>query len=128
MPNTNPSLDHPDLVRQVIEKSERVGKAKVYPIAAITQGQKGEALTDFSALKQAGAIAFSDDGVGVQSSGLMKEAMLKAKALDLPIVAHCEDNTLVNGGVVHQGVFSQKYGFPGISSDSEYIHVGRDIL
>jgi dihydroorotase len=128
MPNTKPSLDHPDRVRQVIGISKRQGKARVYPIAAITLDQKGEALTDFDALKEAGAIAFSDDGVGVQSSGMMKQAMLKAKELDLPIVAHCEDDTLSGQGVVHEGRFSRKHNLPGIPSDSEYIHVGRDIL
>lgn len=128
MPNTKPPLDDPLRVKYVLEKNSKEGRSKVYPIAAITKGQKGEELTDFAALKEAGAIAFSDDGVGVQSSGVMKEAMVKARELDMPIVAHCEDNTLAGRGVVHQGAYSERYQLPGIPSAAEYIHVGRDIL
>ncbi|EGL83101.1 dihydroorotase, multifunctional complex type [Caldalkalibacillus thermarum TA2.A1] len=128
MPNTKPSLDRPELIKRVMNTAARKGAVHVQPIAAITKNQQGEELTDFAALKEAGAAAFSDDGVGVQSSYVMKQAMIKAKALDLPIVAHCEDDTLAAGGVVHEGVFSKRHGLPGIPSDSEYIHVGRDIL
>ncbi|MDQ0337580.1 dihydroorotase [Caldalkalibacillus uzonensis] len=128
MPNTNPPLDQPELIKQVLNTAVREGVVHVHPIAAITKHQQGEELTDFFALKEAGAAALSDDGVGVQSSHMMKQAMIKAKLLGLPIVAHCEDDTLAAGGVVHEGAFSQRHGLPGIPSDSEYIHVGRDIL
>lgn len=128
MPNTRPVIDSIEVVQEILEKAEQAGNSRVLPIAAITIRQLGEEHTDMEALKAAGAFAFSDDGVGVQSSQMMRLAMRKAKELGLAIIAHCEDNTLVKGGVVHEGTFAAKHGFIGIPSISESIHVGRDIL
>lgn len=128
MPNTRPVIDSVEVVEEIITKAKQAGNARVLPIAAITIRQLGQDHTDMEALKTAGAFAFSDDGVGVQSSQMMRLAMRKAKQLGMAIIAHCEDNTLVEGGVVHEGTFAEKHGLIGIPSISESIHVGRDIL
>jgi len=129
MPNTRPSIDSVETVLYVLEKAREAGMARVIPCAAITVRQLGKELTDFAALKEAGIFALSDDGVGVQSSAMMKKAMQKAKELGLSIVAHCEDeDLLVPGSALHDGVVAARHGLPGIPSESESIHVGRDIL
>lgn len=128
MPNTNPVTDSPEVVELVLAKAKEANLVKVLPYAAITVGEKGEALTDFAALKAAGAIGYTDDGVGVQSAQMMKDAMNKAAALDMPVIAHCEDNSLVVGGSVSEGSFADKHGLKGIPNESEAIHVGRDVL
>ncbi|MED0680180.1 dihydroorotase [Aneurinibacillus thermoaerophilus] len=128
MPNTRPVIDTPETVRLILQKAKEEGSARVLPMGAITVRELGQELTDMAALKEAGVIAVSDDGVGVQSSKMMKDAMKVATSLGLPIVAHCEDDSLVEGGCVHEGVFSEKHGLKGIPSEAESIHVGRDIL
>jgi dihydroorotase len=128
MPNTRPVIDSVEVVQEIIAKAEKAGNARVLPIGAITIRQLGKEHTDMDALKEAGIFALSDDGVGVQSSQMMREAMRRAKQIGLPIIAHCEDDTLVKGGVVHEGAFAEKHGLTGIPSLSESIHVGRDIL
>jgi dihydroorotase len=128
MPNTRPVIDSVEKLewlRAVIEKDALV---RVLPIAAITKGELGRELTDMAALKDAGAFAFSDDGVGVQESRMMRDAMQKAKKLNMSIVAHCEDESLAKGGSVHEGLFAAKYGLKGIPNEAEAIHVARDIL
>ncbi|EOS57918.1 dihydroorotase [Paenibacillus barengoltzii] len=128
MPNTRPVTDNPDTVRYVKEKAEEAGLVNVLPYAAITKSELGRELTDFAALKEAGAIGFTDDGVGVQSAQMMKDAMRQAAALGMPVIAHCEDNSLVEGAPVAEGEFARKHGLKGIPNESEAIHVGRDIL
>ncbi|MBE0342618.1 dihydroorotase, partial [Paenibacillus sp. 28ISP30-2] len=128
MPNTRPVTDNADTVQLVLKKGQDAGLAKVLPYAAITKNELGRELTDFEALKAAGAIGFTDDGVGVQSAQMMKDAMARAKALDMPVIAHCEDNTLVEGAAVTDGEFAKRHGLKGIPNESEAIHVGRDIL
>ncbi|MFC3745540.1 dihydroorotase [Paenibacillus sp. GCM10012306] len=128
MPNTRPVTDTPEVVQLVKDKASEAGLAKVLPYAAITKNELGRELTDFTALKAAGAIGFTDDGVGVQSAQMMKDAMKLAAGLDMPVIAHCEDNSLVEGGCVSEGTFAQKHGLIGIPNESEAIHVGRDIL
>ncbi|MED0736871.1 dihydroorotase [Aneurinibacillus thermoaerophilus] len=128
MPNTRPVIDTPETVRLILQKAKEEGSARVLPMGAITVRELGQELTDMAALKEAGVIAVSDDGVGVQSSKMMKDAMKVATSLGLPVVAHCEDDSLVEGGCVHEGVFSEKHGLKGIPSEAESIHVGRDIL
>ena len=85
-------------------------------------------MTDFEALKEAGAFAFTDDGVGVQSAEMMLEAMRKAAAVNMAIVAHCEENTLINKGCVHEGAFSKRNGLNGIPSVCESVQIARDVL
>lgn len=129
MPNTRPTIDTPETVQYILNKASTEGNGvRVLPYGCITKNELGRELTDFEALHQAGAIGFTDDGVGVQSAQMMKDAMAKAAALGLPIIAHCEDNTLVEGRAVSEGEFARKHGLPGIPNESEAIHVGRDIL
>ncbi|MGG2481330.1 dihydroorotase [Brevibacillus borstelensis] len=129
MPNTRPSIDSVETVRYIHDKAREAGAARVLPYGAITIRQLGKELTDFSGLKEAGIFALTDDGVGVQSAGMMKKAMQEAAALGLSIVAHCEDDTLLPpGGALHDGVVAARHGLPGIPSESESVHVGRDIL
>lgn len=128
MPNTRPVIDTVDTVGYVLDKAQTEGKVKVLPYACITKNQLGRELTDFAALKEAGAIGFTDDGVGVQSAQMMKDAMALAASMDMPVIAHCEDNTLVEGRAVTEGAFARKHGLKGIPNESEAIHVGRDIL
>ncbi|MCC0564347.1 dihydroorotase [Brevibacillus borstelensis] len=129
MPNTRPSIDSVETVRYIHDKAREAGAARVLPYGAITIRQLGKELTDFAGLKEAGIFALTDDGVGVQSAGMMKKAMQEAAALGLSIVAHCEDDTLLPpGGALHAGVVAARHGLPGIPSESESVHVGRDIL
>ncbi|MBP1935479.1 dihydroorotase [Paenibacillus sediminis] len=128
MPNTRPVTDNPGTVGLVKEKAKQAGYAKVLPYGAITVGELGQQLTDFKALKEAGVIGFTDDGVGVQSAQMMKDAMKKAALLNMPVIAHCEDNSLVEGAFFTEGEFTRKHGLKGIPNESEAIHVGRDIL
>ncbi|RJX41112.1 dihydroorotase [Paenibacillus pinisoli] len=128
MPNTRPVIDKPETVKYVLDKAAEAGLVKVLPYAAITKNELGRELTDFAALKEAGAIGFTDDGVGVQNAQMMKNAMALAKSLDMPVIAHCEDDSLVEGAWASEGEFSRKHGIKGIPNESEAIHVGRDVL
>ncbi|WP_438446342.1 dihydroorotase [Gorillibacterium sp. sgz5001074] len=129
MPNTRPVIDTPETIKLILDKAQTEGcGVRVLPYGGITKQELGRELTDFTALKEAGAIGFTDDGVGVQSAQMMKDAMARAKEVGLPIVAHCEDNTLVEGAAVSEGAFARKHGLKGIPNESEAIHVGRDIL
>ncbi|WP_042159855.1 dihydroorotase [Paenibacillus gorillae] len=128
MPNTRPSTDTPETVKYILDKNANEGVVRVLPYAAITKNQLGRELTDFAALKEAGAIGFTDDGVGVQSAQMMKDAMTLAQSMDMPVIAHCEDNTLVEGLFFSEGEFARKNGLKGIPNESEAIHVGRDAL
>jgi dihydroorotase len=128
MPNTRPVIDTPETVKYVVDKAKNAGIVKVLPYAAITKNELGRELTDFAALKEAGAIGFTDDGVGVQNAQMMKNAMALARSLDMPVIAHCEDDSLVEGAWASEGEFSRKHGIKGIPNESEAIHVGRDAL
>ncbi|XID95302.1 dihydroorotase [Paenibacillaceae bacterium WGS1546] len=128
MPNTRPVMDTPETIGLVRNKARTEGVVRVLPYAAITKNELGRELTDFAALKEAGAIGFTDDGVGVQNAQMMKNAMALAKSLDMPIIAHCEDDSLVEGAAVTDGAFARRHGLKGIPNESEAIHVGRDIL
>ncbi|MCQ4086087.1 dihydroorotase [Saccharibacillus sp. JS10] len=128
MPNTNPVTDNPDTVKLVLDKAKEANLVNVLPYAAITKNEQGAELTDFEALKAAGAIGFTDDGVGVQSAQMMKDAMTRAAAIGMPVIAHCEDESLVKGLYVSEGNFAKKHGIKGIPNESEAIHVGRDVL
>lgn len=127
MPNTNPPLDSEELINWVIRQSEAVGMTRVRPIACITKGMAGETLTDFAALKEAGAVALSDDGKGVQHGGRMREAFARAAALNLPIAIHAEDETLSGTGVLHRGA-ARRLGVADIPPEAESAMIARDIL
>ena len=126
MPNLNPVPDSAESLRAQQSIIDRDAVIHVYPYGAITAGEKGESLADMEAMA-GGAIAFSDDGKGVQSDAMMRKAMLKAKELGKIIVAHCEDNTLLHGGYIHDGAYAREHGHRGICSESEWKQVERDL-
>lgn len=124
MPNTNPALDTPALVRWVSECAQEAGLARVYPIGAITKGRKGEELADYDALAQAGAVAFSDDGNTVMDNAVMLAAARQGRML----IVHCEDERLKHGTVMTLGPTSRKLGVAGVPGLSEDVIVARDVL
>ena len=126
MPNLDPVSDSPEHLRIQQEIIDRDACIHVYPYAAITLGQMGEKLADLEGMAQS-CIAFSDDGHGVQSGAMMREAMQKAKALGKIITAHCEDNSLLRGGYIHDGGYAAEHGHRGICSESEWRQIERDL-
>lgn len=126
MPNLDPVPDCAENLRLQQEIIDRDARVKVYPYGSITVGEKQEALSDMAAIAD-GVIAFTDDGRGVESPGLMERAMRTAKSLGKMIVAHCEDLPLTMGGFVHDGEFAKKHGFTGNPSESEWRQVERDL-
>ncbi|NIK10720.1 dihydroorotase [Alkalibacillus almallahensis] len=128
MPNTNPIPDEEVNLAFVQDLIKRDAFVRVLPYAAITTGQTGESLVDMKQLTKQGAVAFTDDGVGVQSAGTMFEAMQQAAQVGQPVVTHCEDNSLVYGGVMHDGERNRSLNLPGIPSLSESVQIARDVL
>lgn len=128
MPNTRPVPDTKEQMEWLVQRINETAHVRVLPYASITVRQLGKELTDFRSLAEAGAFAFTDDGVGVQDAGLMFQAMKEARILNKAIVAHCEENTLINNGSVHDGVFAEKMGIKGIPSICESVHIARDVL
>jgi dihydroorotase len=127
MPNTRPVNDNSQITRFILEKAERVGSVRVYPIAAVSIGSKGKQLCEFGDLKEAGAVALSDDGGPVADSELLRRALEYAKIFEIPIISHCEDLQLSAGGVMNEGAVSTRLGLAGIPNAAESIHVMRDI-
>lgn len=128
MPNTRPVIDRPELLENLLERIARSAKVRVLPIVAITIGELGRELTEMEALKKKGAFAFSDDGVGVQDARLMREAFARAAAIEMPILAHTEENSLAKGGVVHEGEVARRLMLPGIPGEAEAVQVARDLV
>jgi dihydroorotase len=128
MPNTEPVTDNQAAVGFIIRQALRAGAARVYPIGAISLGQKGEALAEFGEMVGAGAVAVSDDGRPVVSAHLMRTALEYAQAFGIPVIDHCEEPTLAAGGSMNEGVMSARLGLKGIPSEAEEIMVIRDIL
>ncbi|MBQ9913786.1 MAG: dihydroorotase [Clostridia bacterium] len=126
MPNLNPVPDSRENLNEQLRIIERDACIGVYPYGSITVGQQGERLSDMDAMAE-DVIAFSDDGRGVQSDEMMREAMLKAKALGKMIVAHCEVNELLRGGYIHDGEYAKAHGHKGICSESEWKQIERDL-
>ncbi len=126
MPNLDPVPDTKLHLKQQLDLIRQDGMISIYPYGAITMGQKGEELSEMK-LMAPQVIAFSDDGKGVQSKELMKSAMLKAKQLKKIIVAHCEDNSLLNGGYIHDGEYARANSHRGICSESEWGPIQRDL-
>jgi len=127
MPNTVPPNDCRSVTEFIIEQAKRAGLVKTYPIAAITMGQKGEMLTEFGDLREAGAVAISDDGFPVTSSEVMRRALEYGRYHGLMVISHSEDTHLSSGGVMHEGIVSTRIGLQGIPGASEEIMVYRDI-
>lgn len=128
MPNTKPvpdSVENLQMINGLIKDSAII---RVLPYGSLTVAQSGDQGTDLAALKENGAVAFSDDGVGVQLAATMFEQMQAAAALDMPVVAHCEDNSLIYDGVMHEGTRNKELGLPGIPSVCESVQIARDVL
>src|SRR5699024_864547 len=128
MPNTNPVPDNTEVVERLFNKIKENAVVRVLPYASITKDLSGEDLTDIEALSQTDIFAFTDDGVGIQTADVMLEAMKEAAKYDRAIVAHCEDNSVLHGGVLHQGDVSKRLSLPGIPSVSESVQIARDVL
>ena len=128
MPNTDPVTDNQAAVGFVVQQAQRAAAARVYPIGAITIGQKGEALAEFGEMVGAGAVAVSDDGRPVVSAQLMRTALEYARTFGIPVADHCEEPTLARGGAMNEGVASARLGLKGVPGEAEEIMVIRDIL
>ena len=128
MPNTKPAMDSAALVRETYEKIKTDAVIDVLIIGAATCGLEGKVLAEIGGMKEAGVCAISDDGFSISDAHIAKKAFEACRNADLPMFSHCEDLKLVNGGIINEGVASEKFGFPGISNDSEEVFVARDIL
>ncbi|HYV06757.1 MAG TPA: dihydroorotase [Blastocatellia bacterium] len=128
MPNTSPVNDSASVTRFIIEKAREAGFARVYPVGAITRQSKGEELAEMAEMKEAGAVAVSDDGSPVMDAQVMRHAMEYARDHGLVVVDHCQDLHLAAGGVMHEGRYSTLLGLKGMSRAAEDSHVARDMM
>lgn len=128
MPNTDPVTDNQAAISFVKSQGELAGAARVYPIGAITIGQLGDALAEFGEMVEAGAVAVSDDGKPVVSAQMMRTALEYAQTFNIPVIDHCEDPTLAEGGAMNEGKISAMLGLKGIPDEAEEIMAIRDIL
>ncbi|HSP07837.1 MAG TPA: dihydroorotase [Acidobacteriota bacterium] len=128
MPNTSPVNDSVSMTDFILHRAAETARVKVYPIAAVTEKQLGETLAPMEELKGAGVVAFSDDGRPVVNSLLMRQALERAAALDLPVIDHCEDPNLFRGGAMHEGKVSSRLAIRGIPGAAEEIMVARNII
>ncbi len=128
MPNTKPVNDSQSVTEFILDQARAVGLATVYPIGAITKGSEGKELAETGELRAAGCVAISDDGKPVMNSAVMRRALEYAKAFDCPVVDHCEDSDLADGGCMNEGVVSTELGLPGIPCAAEEVMVARNIM
>lgn len=128
MPNTDPVNDNRGVTEYILSEAKKRAAVNIFPVAAITKSLQGEELTDMADLKEAGAVAFSDDGRPVQNSQVMRRALEYARFLDMVVIDHCEDKYLTENGVMHEGEKSYLFGLKGIPSSAEEIMVSRDII
>jgi dihydroorotase len=128
MANTQPVNDDPATTDYIIDRARHDSPARVYPVAAATKGLKGEVMTEMSALVQAGAVAFSDDGKTIMDSGVMRRVLEYSTLVGVPVMTHAEDRTLVNNGVLNEGPVSTRLGLPGNPGIAEAVHVARDLM
>ena len=127
MPNTKPTPDNIETLEKIIKEAKRVNLCNVLPYASVTKGEKGEELVDFEKLKKAGAIAFSDDGMPVTNSRIMREAMIEADKLNTFVSSHCEELS-VSAGAIHTGKVAKKLGVQGVLPEAEEIMAAREIV
>lgn len=127
MPNTNPVNDNQAVTEFMLERAKAAGNANLYPIGAITKRSEGKELAEIGDLRRAGCVAISDDGKPVMNSLVMRRAMEYARAFDVPVVDHCEDLHLSEGGCMNEGVISTELGLPGIPSAAEDVMVARNV-
>ena len=128
MPNTDPVTDNQAAVGFIVRQSQRAAAARVYPIGAVSVGQRGEGLADFGEMVGAGAVAVSDDGKPVASAQLMRTALEYARTFGIPVADHCEEPTLAVGGAMNEGIVSARLGLRGVPAEAEEIMAIRDIL
>jgi dihydroorotase len=128
MPNTDPVTDNQAAVGFIVRQAQRAAAARVYPIGAISVGQEGKVLAEFGEMVGAGAIAVSDDGKPVASAHLMRTALEYARTFKIPVIDHCEEPTLAEGGTMNEGIVSAHLGLKGVPAEAEEIMVIRDIL
>lgn len=127
MPNTKPPLDNEGQIEFILRESQRVGLANVYPVGAITKGRDGRELAEIGSMHERGAVAFSDDGVGVDDVSVMRKALQYSRMFDTVLMQHCEDHSL-GGGAMHAGVVSTTLGLAGIPAEAEQLMIARDCL
>lgn len=127
MPNTKPALDNEAQIEFILRESQRVGLANVYPVGAITKGREGKELAEIGSMHERGAIAFSDDGVGVNDPSVMRKALQYSRMFDTVLMQHCEEHSL-SGGSMHAGVVSTSLGLGGIPAEAEQLMIARDLL
>lgn len=127
MPNTNPTPDSAIILEKIINEAKRVNLCNVLPYGSVSKGEKGEELSDFNELKKAGAIAFSDDGMPVVNSKLMREAIIKADSLNTFVASHCEEKS-VAAGAINAGKVQEELGVPGVLPEAEEIMAAREIV
>ncbi|MDQ6972388.1 MAG: dihydroorotase [Mariprofundaceae bacterium] len=128
MPNTTPRLDHAGVIRQVIERARQVGLCDIHPIGAVSKNLDGKELTEMRELTRAGAVAFSDDGMPIWHSGVMRKALEYASSFGFMIIQHAEDLQLTGGGCINEGRISTQLGVSGMPSEGEDDMVARDIM
>ena len=128
MPNTFPVVDNVPIVRYIKDKSARLGYADVLPTAAITKGQEGQEITEIGFLRDAGVIAFTEDGISVANSGILRKAMTYSKPYDVLFMSHCEDKDLKGAGCMNAGALATEMGLGGIANEVEDIIIMRDIM
>jgi dihydroorotase len=127
MPNTQPPIDNPGMIRYVCKRSTEIGLIDILPVGAITKGREGIELTEMARMKAAGCVGFSDDGNWIQDSLLMRRALEYSLMLETVIIQHCEDKTLTRNGLMNEGVYSTQFGLAGIPSCAEVIAIQRDL-
>lgn len=128
MPNTKPVNDNAGVTQLILQKAKEAGLARVYPIGAVSRGQKGEELADIAELKEAGCVAVTDDGLPVATAILARRALEYTSMFNMPMIEHCEDQTLKGDGVAHEGPVAASLGLRGIPGVAEAITAGRDVL
>lgn len=128
MPNTRPVADNRGIIRYIIEKAQREGVVNVFPIGCVTKVQNGEELAEIGEMKEAGAVAISDDGRPVKDAGLMKKAILYSSMFDMTVISHCEETSLAEDGVMNEGYVSTVLGLKGIPAAAEETMVSREVL
>jgi len=128
MPNTQPVIDNPSVVRFILEKAGREGLVNVLPVGSISKNLGGKELSEIGQMVEEGAVAISDDGQGLANSDLMRRALEYVKRFDIPVISHCEDSYLSKDGCVNEGYISTVLGLPGIPGAAEEVMVARDII
>jgi len=127
MPNTSPVNDNAGVTQYILKKAADANLARVYPIGAVSIGQKGEQMAELGELREAGCVAVTDDGHPVRTALLMRRALEYTRMFDMPVIEHCEEPTLKGDGVAHEGLVASKLGLRGIPGEAESIMAQRDI-